>query len=115
MSTTSLFNRQVEVTISDPWEFGTECGTGPFIGTVVDLAAETIVIALQQSIGYQGRNLFMIIARPRHADGMPAIVLLQPMPANLMLLPLEICKAADLRPTLTKDGVAAIGTIRLSP
>lgn len=111
--TRDLSNCEAVLTVSDPWEFGTECGTGPFMGKVVDQTPEMIVVVLQRLIEYRGKILRTIVARPRHAGDSPQSAFLRAMPANLMLLPLEVYRSDDLRPAVTKDGVAAIGTIEL--
>ena len=112
---TNLPNREVVVMVSDPWQFGTECGTGPFIGDVVDETTEAVVIAMRQSIEYQGKRLRTIVARPRHAKDTVRALSARAMPANLMLLPIEIHRASDLRPAITENGVMALGTVERSP
>ena len=111
---TTLPNREVVVMVSDPWQFGTECGTGPFVGDVVDETADTVVIAMRQSIDYQGKCLRTIVARPRHESDTVQALCVRAMPANLMLLPIEIRRASDLGPASTENGVMALGTVERS-
>ena len=54
MTLTSLLNRPVAVLVSDPWEFGVQCGIGPFVGTVVGATSELLIVRLSEPILYTG-------------------------------------------------------------
>jgi hypothetical protein len=45
----------VAVTISDPWEFGTECGTGPFEGIIEEISEIRMLIKLRSPLGNMSR------------------------------------------------------------
>jgi len=111
MSPSSLTNLPVALVVSDPWEFGTECGTGPFLGTVADASADLLVIRLASPITYRGRRLFGAIARPRHVGEQATSVAFKPLLANLLLIPAALAAVAEVTPVATKDGVPVIGTV----
>ena len=66
MNNKSLIELKVALVISDPWEFGSECGTGPFLGVIKNLEEEKILIALDKSITYGGIEYYACICKPRH-------------------------------------------------
>ncbi len=111
MSTHNLLNLSVEILVSEPWEFGTECGVGPFGGIIIDATAEKLLILLSKPITYSGKTLHTVAARPRHVGDTPEAVMTKRLSANFMLLPQQIDSIAKLQPDVTRDGVAAIGTI----
>ena len=111
MSSLRLKDRAVSVFISDPWEFGTACGTGPFKGRVADATTDQLIIALTSPINYQGKTFTTVIARSRHVGVDTETVATKGMPSNLILLPIAIGTAAHLNPKITPDGISAIGTV----
>ena len=111
MSVASLKDSQVSISVSEPWEFGTECGTGPFIGIVSDATEERLVIALTAPIAYQGKTLKTVIAGPRHKGVGTQTITQKAMSANLMLLPNTIRSVSECIPGGQPDGVAAIGAV----
>lgn len=72
MDTEKIINKDVALTVSDPWEFGTLCGTGPFYGRIVDTDSSKILIKLNKVIEYRGKHFTMAIGTPRftgeHSD-----------------------------------------------
>lgn len=115
MSTSSLHNLAVSITVSDPWEFGTECGTGPFAGIITDVSSDRLIIRLSAPIAYRGKSLRTVLARPRHANDLPATVGSGRLLANLILVPLDLQFAAQIGPETTQKGVAAVGTVERAP
>jgi hypothetical protein len=111
MNSASLKSLPVSILISDPWEFGTECGTGPFTGMVTEAAADRLLITLSLPIQYQGKVFRTVVAGPRYIGVDVASVAATAMPSNLMLLPMEIGSLSELRPNSQRAGIAAIGTI----
>lgn len=111
MSTHNLLNLSVEILVSEPWEFGTECGVGPFGGIIIDATAEKLLVQLSKPISYSGKTLHTVAARPRHVGDTPEAVTTKRLSANFMLLPQQVDSVAKLQPDVTRDGVAAIGTI----
>lgn len=69
-----LVGTQVEVTVSDPWEFGTQHGTGPFAATVLragrgETGQEALLLRLRAPLAYRGVNCEYLVASPRHTSG----------------------------------------------
>jgi len=62
---------KVDVFVSDPWEFGTECGSGPFTGRVVEIDDDAYLIRLDTSLNYRGLSFKSLIAKPRHVGVTP--------------------------------------------
>jgi len=111
MTSSSLTNLAVSLVVSDPWEFGSECGTGPFSGVITDASGDSLIIRLAMPLSYRGRTFFAGLARPRHVGDQPGSVASKPLFANVILLPLVISLIAEISPDATRDGVVVIGTI----
>jgi hypothetical protein len=111
MTAPTLTNLAVSIVVSDPWEFGSECGTGPFFGTITDASADTLIVRLAKPIAYRGRTFPTGIAKPRHVGDQPASVSFKPLFANIILLPLDVSVIAEITPDTTKEGVFVIGTV----
>ena len=111
MSTTSLVNLRVAILVSDPWDFGTEHGTGPFVGTVLDVTDERLVIQLSDPIAHGGKMLCTAVAMARHVGDAVTAVAKRTLAVNLVLLPVEITHASELAPDLMRDGVNVIGSV----
>jgi hypothetical protein len=67
----SLIGKPVTLTISDPWDFGTVHGSGPFPATVVDVPpntgerrGEALLVKLERALWYQGNYCEHLIATP---------------------------------------------------
>ena len=110
---TKLHNLSVSIVVSDPWEFGTECGPGPFAGTIADATAEKLLVRLVNSIPYQGKMLYVAVTQCRHAGDALDNIGQKRMHVNVLLLPSKVETVAQLEPTNIRDGVAVIGTIEL--
>lgn len=109
MTTMSLANTAVELSVSDPFEFGTECGDKPHPGTVADVSPEAILVRLDPPLRYQGKQLVAAIARPRHTgDSTHRLSTDRKLFVNILFLERELAGLDSLSPT--EPGVAAIGT-----
>lgn len=104
-----LTNQRVALSISDPWDFGTECGTGPFTGTIARIDDEHIVVWLDDPISYRGRALRIAVVRARHADERVGSVRSRTLAANILLFPLDLVKVT--RSADTRNGVNVIGSV----
>ena len=103
----------VHLTISDPWEFGTECGVGPFGGDILDASSEVILLRLRRPLSYQGRQLGYAVARPRHTgDTTQLLDQRRSLAVGLLLLDHDIESLEAL--TGKESGVAALGAIELN-
>jgi hypothetical protein len=106
-----VLNQAVNITVSDPWEFGTECGTGPFAGAITNLSAEALIIQLRSPVPYRGRVFRRVLARPRHAGDVPSKAGVAPLFANLWFLSSDVQPGSEFGPDVTRDGLAAVGTV----
>jgi len=61
---------EVNLIVSDPWEFGTEHGTGPFTGRIVHVGSSAsgdvaVLLRLDDPLSFKGESLQCFIATPR--------------------------------------------------
>lgn len=109
MSMTQLLNSVVDLSVSDPWEFGTECGEGPFSGLVTDAAKDALTVRLERPLRYQGKQLVAVVVRPRYkGESTDSLVQTRRLVANFLFLTRDVSSLATLRPL--EDGIAAIGS-----
>ena len=99
------------VLISDPWEFGTECGVGPFRGRVVERTESAILIALDSPLLYQSKTLRGMIAMPRHTRQFQDLGS-EATAANLFLT--TSANVGLLAKPLPADSIAVVGSLELS-
>jgi hypothetical protein len=112
--TNQLFAGQhAQVYVSDPWEFGTACGVGPFATLVREVRPELVLLTLETPIDFQG-PIFAIVARPRHSAVMSASASSEAMAVNLNLLRANVLTTRDLREEDWRNSVAALGSVRLA-
>jgi len=111
MTALSFINLAVSIVVSDPWEFGSECGTGPFFGTITDANADTLILRLAKPITYRGRTFPTGIVKARHVGAQATSISVKPLSANIILLPLVVSVIAEITPVTTKEGVVVIGTV----
>lgn len=110
MTTTHLANMSVDITVSDPWEFGTECGVGPFRGRVVAQDTDALAVTLEKPLLYQGQSLMAVVVRPRHVgETVASLGAQRQLLAGLLFSTKEVLSSADF--VTIENGVAAIGTV----
>lgn len=112
MTTTKLLNLPVLIVVSDPWEFGTECGTGPFFGPILDATNAKLLVRFSKPVNYQGKTLLVALGQCRHIGDSLEKLSEKPMAVNLVLLPEAVEKIAELNPEKDREGVAVIATIQ---
>ena len=61
-----LVNHKVSLGVSEPFEFGTEHGTGPFTGRVSAVRGDTLVVALEAPLVFRGEKIIQLVATARH-------------------------------------------------
>jgi len=99
--------------ISDPWDFGTECGVGPFEGVIVQSEPRSLLIRLDAPIDYRSTRLVGVIAQPRHVERYFTSADSETIPANFMFLSGSV---GDERIGTSREFVeefAAIGALKL--
>jgi len=112
MSISGLIGNRVEIRVSDPWEFGTECGIGPFPAMVTSVEPAALLLHLETPIRYRGVELLSVRVMPRHAPGtIERLVSEGRLAANLSFLRVEAGTLADVADDAKAGMVPAIGTI----
>jgi hypothetical protein len=105
--------RKAQVFVSDPWEFMTEVGEEPLVGTITefkeaDERVAEIVVALDRPVTFQGAKIDTVAASPRH-EGAPSVTAAfegVSMPANI--------EASDSDKPASRP-VGLVGDIRIMP
>jgi hypothetical protein len=106
----SLLGNRASVQVSEPWEFGTECGVGTFEGLVVDEDEGRLLITLDKPVIYKGTNYRMLMGRPRHAAHLGEVAFHKhEIPMNFILY----TDCPNLRQDEVGQGIAVIGSARL--
>ena len=115
MESTQLLKRKVDLFISDPWDFGTVCGSGPFSGEITQFDERHILVGLDCPISYQGITYFSVLCAVRHTGvTVRAMRAGRDMHMNLILLPMHAECLSDIHVDDQRKGLAGIGAIRLS-
>lgn len=115
MPSKNLINARVALLVSDPWEFGTECGTDTFFGTIKDLDGEKALILLDKKISYGGADYYTCVCTPRHQGKDIADILNgENVADNMMLISTNATSFYDVNQQGPSKTLAVIGTVRLS-
>jgi hypothetical protein len=111
--TAHLLRKRVALEISDPWDFGTECGTGAFYGLISDADDKSVLVVLEDSIEYAKRVYTRAMCDVRH-EGVSTVDLWQRVfiPVNVLLLTASADRFADITREDLKIAMAAIGSLR---
>lgn len=122
MNASQLLGKRVALMISDPWDFGTECGVGPFHGKIsdadseriADVDIERVLVTFEHSIKYQMVVYLSAICHIRH-EGVSFDDLRRKMPVsvNITLLPIRDKRFIDIKDADFRKGFAATGSIEL--
>jgi hypothetical protein len=111
MNIDALKRATVSVFVSDPWEFGSECGTGPFLGTVIDVSPNSILVELAKPIFYGGRTLVAVIAKPRYAGDRMEALANGPLTVNLVLITSDFLSSFAIQAESSREGIPVLGSI----
>lgn len=112
MSVSELIGADVEILVSDPWEFGAECGVGPFGALVTGVQPEALLVRLNAPIEYRGTRLISVVVKARHASGrIDALASYGQLAANLMFLPVVVGAFSEVTDEAKVGMVAAIGSV----
>jgi hypothetical protein len=116
-----LIGKSVALMISDPWDFGTECGVGPFNGKITDFGTEKIadediergLVELDRSISYLNTKYVSAICQVRHdgasLDNLKAGL---DVSVNIALLPKKAKTLREISSNDFRDGFAALGSLQ---
>ncbi len=61
-------NEMVQVQVSDPWDFISVCGSGPFKGQIQDIKEREFLIRFEKNIVYGGKAISAWVALPRYQE-----------------------------------------------
>lgn len=120
MPVSKLLGKRVALMISDPWEFVTECGVGPFYGEITDIGEERItsldieraLISLERFIQCSDATYVSAICYIRHEGfslnnlGGKATV-----SVNVILLPAQAMRFPEVNADDIRKGFVATGSI----
>lgn len=121
MPNPSLAGMEVMIVVSDPWDFGTAHGTGPFAGKVLKVGrgehvsgGQSILIQLNIPLDYQDVRCEFFVASPRSAMGsFDSLMEGEAVDCNLTRIPTD--RATSTNPldlSWWRGGVVLIGTLR---
>src|SRR5712691_1305982 len=117
-----LNGKRAALTISDPWDFGTECGVGPFYGRVTDSGTKRIadedvqraLVMLDRPINYSNTNHVSAICSVRHeGTALDDLGTESKVSVNITLLPKEAKTFREISRDDFRKGFAAIGSLQL--
>jgi len=63
-----LIGRQAILEVSDPWEFGSEHGAGPFAASIDTASPQGLILKLASPLTYKGLIFRSVVATARHDD-----------------------------------------------
>lgn len=78
----------IEVNVSDPWEWVTDNGGGPFRGQVVAQGKDALLTRIEAPIKYADNLNEYVLATTRHAqDSFEGLIAGKQIPSNLLPIP----------------------------
>ncbi len=106
---------RVEVFITDPWDFGSKNGVGPFYGNVVDSDEKKILIRLDKPLGYSDTEYVYLLGEKRHEGDSIGAMSGEAIPMNFVLLEgPSLNRLSDITADRFKRGSAVVGTAQLT-
>jgi hypothetical protein len=113
MSTPLIAGQIVQLHVSDPWEFGSECGVGPFTARVVDVREASLLLSLEPPIPFRSAQLRSVLVRPRHVGAtVDAINSSAGLAANCAFFPGQFGSHSEIGDAAKKGMVPVIGSVR---
>lgn len=110
-----MAGRGASITISDPWDFGSACGVGPFHGRIADAGPQKLLIILDTPIQYSNENYSSATCQVRHAGvSTHDLAAGDPVSFNIVLLPTQTDTLDHITDEQFRKGMAAVGTVQLS-
>lgn len=114
MSVSQLIGKRCHVLVSDPWEFGTECGVGPFVAVVGSIQDDALLLLLEVPIEYRGTRLMTILARPRSVYfGVDSLISGSRLAANMALIPVLVNSFSEVTNEVKAGMVPVIGSLEI--
>ncbi|MGO9711079.1 MAG: hypothetical protein ACLQBL_19620 [Polyangiaceae bacterium] len=104
---------RVALTISDPWELVTACGSGPFEGTVLDVESSRILVSLDAPLSYEGESFRIAICQTRQkGTTVETLLSTHDTPTGVMLLPGPRATIGQVSNEDRRKSAALIGSLR---
>lgn len=112
MTALTIVGTKVRIFVSDPWEFGTECGVGPFTATIVDVNTDALLLNLREPIEYRGSHLRTLVAMARYAPKtIEQSTLEERLAANLVFFRPLVTDLSQVTGDAKEGMVPAIGSV----
>jgi hypothetical protein len=117
-----VIGKKVGLMISDPWDFGTACGVGPFYGKVTDSGTKKVadedvqraLVTLDRPINYLNTNHVSAICSLRHEGAsLDDLAAGLDVSVNITLLPIKAKTFNDINSGDFRRGFAAIGSLEI--
>lgn len=88
--------RKVLFGVSDPWDFSTQYGSGPFQGEIRATRKEAWLVKLSAPLRYQNTEFSYLVVTARHDDkSLSEVSKTSAVPVNMTPIPLEKSKTED--------------------
>lgn len=113
MSLKNVIGRKIRMMISDPWDFGTECGVGPFMGRIDDADENRIMILLDHEINFSNQRYKRALCSMRH-EGNKTSDLKKGREISVNIVLLASAKQSLNQIDEIVNGYPAIGSIKIS-
>lgn len=121
MELANLKGRTIQVWVSDPWDFGTEHGCGPFRATVLEsravdgMSGDAVVLRLSNPLDFEGVRCECLVAVPRHeSSSFASLHSGAIVPSNLAVIPQDRTAAAvPLNLVRWRGGVGLVGSLQV--
>ena len=112
MSGRDLIDSKVALVGSDPWEFVSECGAGPFQGNIKDEKSGKVLVCFNRTLLYDGIDYSVCICSARH-HGKDVLNILngEKIPVNIMLISGNVTSLTQIDQRGQHKTQAIIGTI----
>lgn len=97
MGVEQIVGRKLSFGVSEPWDFGEKCGTGPFTAIAEAVVKDMLLLRLSEPIEYEGLKIEFLVATARHrgeslenlVSGSTIAIDLTPVARNVVLQPHE--------------------------
>lgn len=105
----------IALRISDPWDFGTQCGVGPFFGSAIDEDNNRLLLLFTKPITYLDLTYQSALCSLRHkGSSIRDLICGGAIAVNVVLLTDQPARLNDVRECEFKKGFAAIGSLEIS-
>ncbi len=119
MEKVNVIGRTLILFVSDPWEFGTDHGCGPFESVVVGQSEHVLLLKPNAPFTYSGEMWEFLAATPRHADaGINALTQISKIEVNVIRVDADKAKLDPVSfgwSSYRGNQHMLIGTLALSP